>query len=83
MPTENELAARLGTSRTVVREAVQILSAIGRVRAHKRRGLYVADDDGMLGRRAGAGCRISCQAHATWAYSWVRPSRRSRLVATA
>ncbi|MCP2170429.1 FadR/GntR family transcriptional regulator [Goodfellowiella coeruleoviolacea] len=49
MPTENELAARMGTSRTVVREAVKILSAIGRVRAHKGRGLYVADDEGMLG----------------------------------
>jgi len=49
MPTEVELATRLGSSRTVVREAVKILSAIGRVRAQKGRGLYVADDDGMLG----------------------------------
>ncbi|MDX8051736.1 FCD domain-containing protein [Lentzea sp. BCCO 10_0798] len=49
MPTENELAARMGTSRTVVREAVKILSALGRVRAHKGRGLYVANDEGMLG----------------------------------
>jgi GntR family transcriptional repressor for pyruvate dehydrogenase complex len=49
MPTENELASRLGTSRTVVREAIKILSAIGRVRAQKGRGLYVADDEGMLG----------------------------------
>lgn len=49
MPTENELAARLDTSRTVVREAVKILSAIGRVRVQKGRGLYVADDEGMLG----------------------------------
>jgi GntR family transcriptional regulator, transcriptional repressor for pyruvate dehydrogenase complex len=49
MPTENDLAARLGTSRTVVREAVKILSAIGRIRAQKGRGLYVADDEGMLG----------------------------------
>lgn len=49
MPTENQLAARLGTSRTVVREAVKILSAIGRVRAHKGRGLFVANDEGMLG----------------------------------
>ncbi|MGC7100802.1 FadR/GntR family transcriptional regulator [Amycolatopsis lurida] len=49
MPTENELAARLGTSRSMVREAVKILSAIGRVRAQKGRGLYVADDEGMLG----------------------------------
>ncbi|WP_233223626.1 FadR/GntR family transcriptional regulator [Amycolatopsis sp. CA-128772] len=49
MPTENELAARMGSSRTVVREAVKILSALGRVRAHKGRGLYVSDDEGMLG----------------------------------
>ncbi|MET8413364.1 FCD domain-containing protein [Streptomyces sp. NPDC005195] len=49
MPTENDLASRLGTSRTVVREAVKILSALGRVRAQKGRGLYVADDEGMLG----------------------------------
>ncbi|WP_218010964.1 FadR/GntR family transcriptional regulator [Herbidospora mongoliensis] len=49
LPTEIELAQRLGTSRTVVREAVKILSALGRVRAHKGRGLYVADDEGMLG----------------------------------
>ncbi|MEV4569810.1 FCD domain-containing protein [Nonomuraea sp. NPDC049419] len=49
MPTEHELAGQLGTSRTVVREAVKILSALGRVRAQKGRGLYVADDEGMLG----------------------------------
>ena len=55
MPTEKDLAERLGASRTVVREAVKILSAIGRVRAQKGRGLYVADDEGMLGssRRGG------------------------------
>ena len=49
MPTENELAARLGASRTMVREAIKILSAIGRVRAQKGRGLYVADGESMLG----------------------------------
>jgi DNA-binding FadR family transcriptional regulator len=49
MPTENELAAQLGTSRTVVREAVKILSALGRISAQKGRGLYVADGGGMLG----------------------------------
>lgn len=48
MPTENDLAQKLDTSRAVVREAVKILSALGRVRAHKGRGLFVADDDGML-----------------------------------
>ena len=49
LPTENELAARLGTSRTVVREAVKILSATGRVSAQKGRGLYVADGEEVLG----------------------------------
>src|SRR5690242_1002522 len=49
MPTENDLAQQLGTSRTVVREAIKILSALGRVRAQKGSGLYVADDEGMLG----------------------------------
>ncbi|MER6423542.1 FCD domain-containing protein [Streptomyces sp. NPDC001137] len=48
MPTENDLAQRLDTSRAVVREAVKILSALGRVRAHKGRGLFVANDDGLL-----------------------------------
>jgi len=49
MPTEHELASHVGTSRTVVREAIKILSAIGRVNVQKGRGLYVADDEGMLG----------------------------------
>ena len=48
MPTENDLAARLGTSRTVVRDAIKILSATGRVSAQKGRGLYVADSESTL-----------------------------------
>jgi len=48
LPTEIDLAQTLDTSRAVVREAVKILSALGRVRAHKGRGLFVADDEGML-----------------------------------
>jgi DNA-binding FadR family transcriptional regulator len=55
MPTENELASRLSTSRTVVREAVKILSATGRVSAQKGRGLYVADSESMLGARRWGG----------------------------
>lgn len=49
LPTEKELASRLGTSRTVVRDAVKILSAGGRVSAQKGRGLYVATGEGMPG----------------------------------
>src|SRR5579859_1669832 len=54
-PTEKDLASRLGTSRTVVREAVKILSATGRVSAQKGRGLYVADSESMLGARRWGG----------------------------
>jgi DNA-binding FadR family transcriptional regulator len=49
MPTEKELASQLGTSRTVVRDAVKILSATGRVSAQKGRGLYVADGMSTIG----------------------------------
>lgn len=55
MPTENDLASRLGASRTVVREAAKILSATGWIRAQKGRGLYVADGEGMLGTRRWGG----------------------------
>jgi GntR family transcriptional regulator, transcriptional repressor for pyruvate dehydrogenase complex len=55
MPTEKDLASRLDTSRTVVREAVKILSATGRVSAQKGRGLYVADGESMLGARQWGG----------------------------
>lgn len=49
LPTEIELAAELGVSRSVTREAIKILSALGRVRAQRGRGLFVADDPGLLG----------------------------------
>src|ERR1700733_3503737 len=55
LPTEKDLAVRLGTSRTVVRDAVKILSASGRVSAPKGRGLYEAHGACMIGgaRRGG------------------------------
>ena len=49
LPTEKDLAVLLATSRTVVRDAVKILSASGRVSAQKGRGLYVADGESMIG----------------------------------
>src|ERR1700749_1684955 len=51
LPPRAQMAAQQGPSRTVVREAIKILSALGRIKAQKGRGLYVADDDGMLGMR--------------------------------
>lgn len=85
MPTENELAARLGTSRTVVREAVKILSAIGRVRAQKGRGLYVADDEGMLGSSRWGGFFLPTDldhVYRLFEFRQVQETAASRLAAT-
>jgi GntR family transcriptional regulator, transcriptional repressor for pyruvate dehydrogenase complex len=85
MPTENELAGRLGTSRTVVREAVKILSAIGRVRAQKGRGLFVADDEGMLGSSRWGGFFLPTDldhVYMLFEFRRVQETAASRLAAT-
>jgi GntR family transcriptional repressor for pyruvate dehydrogenase complex len=85
MPTENELATRLGSSRTVVREAVKILSAIGRVKAQKGRGLYVADDDGMLGSARWGGFFLPTDldhVYMLFEFRRVQETAASRLAAT-
>jgi len=85
MPTENELAAHVGTSRTVVREAVKILSAIGRVRAQKGRGLYVADDEGMLGSSRWGGSFLPTDldhVYMLFEFRRVQETAASRLAAT-
>jgi GntR family transcriptional repressor for pyruvate dehydrogenase complex len=46
LPTEKDLADEIRMSRTVVREAVKILSALGRLSVHKGRGIYVAEPAG-------------------------------------
>lgn len=45
LPTEKELADEVQMSRTVVREAVKILSALGRLSVQKGRGIYVAEPE--------------------------------------
>jgi DNA-binding FadR family transcriptional regulator len=85
MPTENELGTRLGTSRTVVREAIKILSAIGRVRAQKGRGLYVADDEGMLGATRWGGFFLPTDldhVYMLFEFRRVQEATASRLAAT-
>ncbi|MET0234019.1 MAG: FadR/GntR family transcriptional regulator [Kibdelosporangium sp.] len=85
MPTENELAARLGSSRTTVREAVKILSAIGRVKAQKGRGLYVADDEGMLGPTPWGGFYLPTDldhVYMLFEFRRVQETAASRLAAT-
>jgi DNA-binding FadR family transcriptional regulator len=44
LPTEQELAERLGVGRSMVREAVKALAAIGFVRVRKGSGLFVAGE---------------------------------------
>ena len=85
MPTEIELAARLGTSRTVVREAVKILSALGRVSAQKGRGLYVADDEGMLGSAGWGGFFLPTDldhVYMLFEFRRIQESAAARLTAT-
>lgn len=85
MPTEKELAERLDVSRSVVREAVKILSAIGRVRAHKGRGLYVADDDGMLGSSRWGGFFLPTDldhVYMLFEFRRIQETAASRLAAT-
>jgi DNA-binding FadR family transcriptional regulator len=48
LPTEKELADAVQMSRTVVREAVKILSALGRLSVQKGRGIYVAEPSDPL-----------------------------------
>jgi DNA-binding FadR family transcriptional regulator len=43
LPTEHELSEQLGVSRTVVREAVKVLVAMGLVYTRRGSGLYVAN----------------------------------------
>jgi len=84
MPTENEIAGQLGTSRTVVREAIKILSALGRIKAQKGRRLYVADDDGMLGMRWGGFFLPTDLDHIYMLFEFrrVQEAEASRLAAT-
>jgi DNA-binding FadR family transcriptional regulator len=48
LPTEKDLAAALRLSKTVVREAIKILSALGRLSVQKGRGIYVAEPSDPL-----------------------------------
>ena len=85
LPTEHELAQHVGASRTVVREAVKILSAIGRVRPRKGHGLYVADDEGMLGSSRWGGFFMPTdldQIFMLFEFRQVQETAASRLAAT-
>lgn len=48
LPTETQLIAKLGVSRTVLREAVGRLETIGLVAVRHGQGMFVGDRDGLL-----------------------------------
>lgn len=50
--TERELAEALHTSRTVTREAVKILTALGRLTVRKGSGVHVAESTSQLGQES-------------------------------
>ena len=52
LPTEKDLADAVQMTRTVVREAVKILSALGRISVQKGRGIYVAEPGTALWRES-------------------------------
>ncbi|MET9268113.1 FCD domain-containing protein [Kribbella sp. NPDC003557] len=52
LPTEKDLAEAVGMSRTIVREAVKILSALGRISVQMGRGIYVAEPEAALWRES-------------------------------
>lgn len=53
LPTEKELAALLGVSRPVARDAVRTVAALGRVTVRKGAGIFVATGTGSFGAAAG------------------------------
>ena len=52
LPTEKDLAEAVGMSRTIVREAVKILSALGRISVQMGRGIYVAEPEAAQWRES-------------------------------
>jgi GntR family transcriptional repressor for pyruvate dehydrogenase complex len=49
LPTETELSAQMGVSRTVVREAVSQLESLGLLSVQRGRGTFVGDWSGLAG----------------------------------
>jgi DNA-binding FadR family transcriptional regulator len=48
LPTEQGIAEMLGVTRNVTREAVKVLSAIGRLQVRRGAGIFVAESGGVL-----------------------------------
>lgn len=84
LPTEMELATALGASQRAVREAVKMLSAIGRVRAERGRGIFVGDDRSLLTGQRPVSFRPTDLAHISMLFEFrsIQESETARLAAT-
>ena len=83
LPTEVELARELGTSQRAVREAIKMLSAIGRVRAERGRGIFVGDDRSLLTGQRPVSFRPTDMAHISMLFEFraVQEGETARLAA--
>lgn len=83
LPTEIDLARELGTSQRSVREAVKMLSAIGRVRAERGRGIFVGDDRSLLTGQRPVSFRPTDMAHVAMLFEFraVQEGETARLAA--
>jgi GntR family transcriptional repressor for pyruvate dehydrogenase complex len=83
LPTEMELAAELGASQRAVREAIKMLSAIGRVRAERGRGIFVGDDRSLLTGQRPVSFRPTDLTHISMLFEFrgIQESETARLAA--
>lgn len=83
LPTEMELAAELGASQRAVREAIKMLSAIGRVRVERGRGIFVGDDRSLLTGQRPVSFRPTDLTHISMLFEFrsIQESETARLAA--
>ena len=84
MPTERELAEQFGVSRTVVRDAVKILSGRGILRVKQGAGIFVATpEDALPGALGALSSMISSGGPALWDLFEVRKILETRAASWA
>jgi GntR family transcriptional regulator, transcriptional repressor for pyruvate dehydrogenase complex len=83
LPTEFELASELGASQRAVREAIKMLSAIGRVRVERGRGIFVGDDRSLLTGQRPVSFRPTDLTHISMLFEFrsIQESETARLAA--
>ena len=78
-----ELASELGASQRAVREAIKMLSAIGRVRVERGRGIFVGDDRSLLTGQRPVSFRPTDLTHISMLFEFrsIQESETARLAA--